>query len=150
MLVPDLGANMRRRKFLGVLGGATAAWPVTAYAQQPTISSVVGYLNPTSPDANAVRLRAFRDGIKEFGYAEGENVAIEYRWAENQMGRLLAPAADLAQRQVAVIATAGGPAAFAAKTATNTIPIVFTVGDEPSRAWACRQPCPARYNLTGV
>jgi putative tryptophan/tyrosine transport system substrate-binding protein len=112
---------MRRREFLGALGGVTAAWPLAARAQQPALP-VLGFLEIRSSEKIAERLRAFRQGLKETGYVEGENIAVDYRWAE-QMERLPELAAELARRQVAVIVTAGGFAtALAAKGAMTTIP----------------------------
>ena len=120
-----------RRELLVALGGAAAACPLAARAQQPAMP-VIGYLESRSPDGMTDRLRAFRQGLKDTGYVEGENVRIEYRWAENQVDRLPMLAAELVRQRVNVIATTGGPeVALAAKAATMTIPIVFGVTEDP-------------------
>jgi putative ABC transport system substrate-binding protein len=140
---------MRRREFVTVLGGVAVAWPLAARAQQKAMP-VIGYLGSSSPNPNSPNLAALRQGLSETGYVEGQNLAIEYRWAEGRYDRLPAMAADFVGRKVDVIVAPSSPAALAAKNATSTIPIVFYSGGDPVADGLIPSLARPGSNLTGV
>jgi len=139
---------MRRREFVTLVGGA-AAWPLTAIAQQPVIP-VIGFLGGADPIGLAPQIEAFRLGLRDYGYIEGQNIAVEYRWAEGRYDRSPAMAADLVHRQVAVIVASATPSAVAAKGATSTIPIIFGIGGDPIKIGLVKSVARPDGNATGI
>ncbi len=141
---------MKRREFIAVLGGTVATWPIVTYAEQPRVP-LIGYVSSRSLADSTSLVAAFRKGLNESGYVEGQNVAIEFRWAEGQYDRLPALVAELVQQGAAMLVTAGGePSAIAAKAATSTVPIVFTVGGDPVKIGLVESLSRPGGNATGV